>query len=192
MTSVFLSASVPLPDRDPRFMATVDVVAIREAIKALVGEVVPKGRIVYGGHPAITPLMALLLRGLGFEARRRIILYQSAYFADQFAQENDDFIELRLVPAVGKSRKKSIKAMRWRMIEETAFDVGVFIGGMEGVLEEYDLFKNRHPQARLWPIASTGAAAKELFESRASQRPESLLKELTYPTLFRELLNEKQ
>jgi hypothetical protein len=43
MIHVFLSASVPLPNRDPEFLATADVVAIREAIKALVGEVIPKG-----------------------------------------------------------------------------------------------------------------------------------------------------
>ena len=190
MIRVFLSASVPLPDRDPRFMATADVVAIREAIKALVGEVIPQGLIVFGGHPAITPLIALLLRELGGEARHRLILYQSAFFAGQFVQENDEFINLRVIPAVQNSRELSIEAMRSRMIEDTAFDVGVFIGGMEGVLEEFNLFRGRHPQARLWPIASTGAAAKELFEMNDRPRPDLFLEEMTYPTLFRHLLAE--
>jgi SLOG cluster3 family len=170
-------------------MATADVVAIREAIKALVGEVIPQGLIVFGGHPAITPLIALLLRGLGAEARHRLILYQSAFFAGQFVQENDEFIDLRVIPAVLNSQR-SIEAMRIRMIEDTAFDVGVFIGGMEGVLEEFNLFRDRHPRARLWPIASTGAAAKELFEMNDSPRPDLFLEEMTYPTLFRQLLAE--
>ena len=67
MINVFLSASVPLPDRNPRFMKMADVIAIRKSVKALVTEVIPKGVIVFGGHPAITPLIALLLRGLGTE-----------------------------------------------------------------------------------------------------------------------------
>jgi hypothetical protein len=190
MIHVFLSASVPLPSRDPKFMATADVVAIREAIKALVGEVIPQGYLVFGGHPAITPLMAILLRGLGLEARRRIILYQSAYFADQFVTENDEFIDLRLIPAVGNSLKRSVKAMRKQMIEDTPFDIGVFIGGMEGVLEEFDLFRSHHRQARVWPIASTGAAAQQLFQMANKPRPELFLEEMTYPTLFRTLLAE--
>jgi hypothetical protein len=171
-------------------MATADVVAIREAIKGLVGEVIPKGEIVFGGHPAITPLIALLLRGLGPETRRRVILYQSAYFDDRFVPENAEFIDLRLVPAVQKSREQSIDAMRRRMIGDTAFDAGAFIGGMEGVLDEFALFKKLHPRAHRWPIASTGAAAKELFEIADRPRPELFLLEMTYSTLFRQLLAE--
>lgn len=43
MIDVFLSASVPLPDRNRVFFDTADVLAIREAIKALI-EVVQIGR----------------------------------------------------------------------------------------------------------------------------------------------------
>ena len=84
-------------------MATADVIAIRDSIKALVAEVVPVGRIVFGGHPAITPLVALLLRGLGEQARRRITLYQSAYFSERFALENDEFLDIKIVPIVARS-----------------------------------------------------------------------------------------
>jgi hypothetical protein len=187
---VFLSASVPLPDRHPRFMATADVVAIREAVKALVAEVIPRGLIVFGGHPAITPLMALLLRGMGTEAAQRIILYQSAFFADQFLQAIDDFLEVRVIPAIANSRERSLGEMRNRMIGDTHFDAGVFIGGMEGVLDEYELFRATHQGAECWPIASTGAAALELFERDRTRYPNSLARELTYSTLFRQLLSK--
>ncbi len=36
-----------------------------------------------------------------------------------------------------------------------------FIGGMEGVEEEYKMFIRKHPHAIILPIASTGAAAKK-------------------------------
>jgi hypothetical protein len=190
MIRVFLSASVPLPNRDPTYLATADVVGIREAVKALVAEVAQKDYLVFGGHPAITPLVAMLLRGLSIESQRRVVLYQSAFYSEEFVSQNDQFIELRLIHAVNNSQARSIAEMRKRMIGETKFDVGVFIGGMEGVIREYELFKIRHHAAKIWPIASTGAAAKILFDKLDSPRPDLFLNEITYPTLFRKLLSE--
>jgi hypothetical protein len=188
--NIFLSASVPLPNRDPRFMATADVIAIRDSVKALVTEVVPRGVIVFGGHPAITPLVALLLRGLGPDAARRIILYQSAFFTEQFGKENDEFLDVRVIPAVLNSEKESLRSMRAHMIGDTRFHAGVFIGGMDGVLDEFVLFGQLHPNAARWPIASTGAAAKELFIEQGARRPELFADEMTYSTLFRRLLSD--
>lgn len=190
MLEIFLSASVPLPDRDPYFMDSVDVVAIREAIKALVREIIPIGHIVYGGHPAITPLMTLLLRGQGARAMKKVTLYQSAYFAEQFPKENDEFLDVRVVPAVAHSRKRSLDLMRRRMIQDTDFQVGIFIGGMEGVLKEFETFREAHPYAQVWPIASTGAAAAKIFENMEKPRPELFQDEFTYSTLFRHLLKD--
>jgi hypothetical protein len=188
MIKVFLSASVPLPNRHPRFMATADVIGIREAVKALVTEVVPKGVIVFGGHPAITPLIALLLRGLGDDSARRIVLYQSEFFTKQFGKENDEFIDVRIIPAVSASREESLKSMREHMIRDNPFHAGVFIGGMEGVLEEFALFEKFHPGAARWPVASTGAAAKELYDEQMRGSTE-LRDEMTYSTLFRRLIS---
>ena len=112
MNIVFLSASVPLPNRHPRFMSTADVVAIRESVKALVSEVVPRGRLVFGGHPAITPLIALLLRNLDPATNRRITLYQSEYFSRTFLPENSEFVDVEIVPSIRKSKKRSLAAMR--------------------------------------------------------------------------------
>lgn len=190
MITVFLSASVPLPGRDERFLRTCDVIAVREAIKGLVEVMVQQGTLVFGGHPAITPMVALLMRSYGAEAKKRVVLYQSEYFAKRLPQENDEFIDLRLIPAQSKSRKRSLDRMRRRMIEDTNFDAAVFIGGMEGVLEEYELFKKHHPNARLWPIASTGAAAREIFVSEGRPQADLLLSEMTYATLFRELATQ--
>ena len=190
MISVFLSASVPLPGRDERFLKSADVIAIREAIKGLVEVVVQRGTLVFGGHPAITPMIALLLRSYGAEARKRVILYQSEYFLKKLPQEADEFIDLRLIPAQARNRKRSLERMRKHMIEDTPFKAAVFIGGMEGVLDEYDLFKRRHPEAHLWPIASTGAAAREIFVAEGRPQAEQLLSEMTYATLFRELISQ--
>lgn len=190
MISVFLSASVPLPGRNERFLKSADVIAIREAIKGLVEVVVQRGTLVFGGHPAITPMIALLLRSYGNDAKKRVILYQSEYFAKKFPQETDEFIDLRLTPAHAKSRKRSLERMRKHMIEDTPFQAAVFVGGMEGVLDEYELFKKRHPNALCWPIASTGAAAQEIFAAEGRPQTKRLLSEMTYATLFRELFSQ--
>jgi hypothetical protein len=190
MIRVFLSASVPIPDRDARFLETADVVAIREAIKALVAEVLPRGTLTFGGHPAITPLVALLLRGMGDEVRRRAILFQSSFFEESFVPENDEFVDVRMVPRIGNSLKRSVAALRRRMIEDGTFDVGFFIGGMEGVIEEFRMFRQAQRGVPAWPVASTGAAALQIFDEIDRPRRELLLDELTYSTLFRTLLTE--
>ena len=70
------------------------------------------------------------------------------------------------------------------------FNVGLFIGGMEGVEEEYAMFLHLQPGIPAFPIASTGAAAAILFDRRADlqrKHPE-LRDELSYLTLMRDLI----
>jgi hypothetical protein len=77
--------------------------------------------------------------------------------------------------------------MQEKMIGSQDFTAGVFIGGMEGVEEEYYMFQRMHPTKPAYPIASTGAAALILFEREMSERRE-LLEDLRYLSLFRRLL----
>lgn len=78
--------------------------------------------------------------------------------------------------------------MRKAMISNT-FDAGVFIGGMEGVEIEYDIFRRLHSDKPAYPIASTGAAARVLFEKHTPHRRD-LMDDLCYLSLFRRLLNQ--
>jgi len=188
MSTVFLSASIPLPDRHPRYLDTADVVAIRDSIRALVSVVVPFGQIVFGGHPAITPLVRLLVRGMTQNVRSHVILYQSRFFESQFPPEVAEFEEVRLIDAVAGEMNASLEKMRVAMIGSCDFAAAVFIGGMDGVEEEYELFRQIHPSRPAFPIASTGAAARILFEKYMADRRE-LMDELRYLSLFRRLLN---
>jgi hypothetical protein len=60
--SIFLSASVPHPDRDERYHAIPEAqVEIEDAVVALARAVFAEGgRLVFGGHPSIAPLVALV------------------------------------------------------------------------------------------------------------------------------------
>lgn len=182
---VFLSASVPLPDRDRRFFESADVLAIREAIKALAEVVLPRGIIVYGGHPAITPLLALFIDQAGLPPER-VTIYQSAYFLGGMPAENSRFLDVRIVPAVGGDRKASLLAMRQTMIQSFKYDAAVAVGGMDGVLEEIAMFTHEHPNAMLLPLASTGAAAAEIYSHGGYDA--DLATNMTYSSLFRRRL----
>jgi hypothetical protein len=57
--------------------------------------------------------------------------------------------------------------MRSEMLRSRRFDAGFFIGGMEGVEEEFSLFRNVCSTAAFWPIKSTGAAAAILYTRHA-------------------------
>lgn len=185
MINIFLSASVPLPNRDRKFFETADVFLIREAIRALVEVVLPRGHITFGGHPAITPLMSLYAKTakLGSD---RISIYQSAYFLGKFPRENDDFADVRYTEAVQGDLGRSIERMRIEMLTSRKFDAAVLIGGMEGILDEARLFREHNPQALVLPVPATGAAAA--IEYSEGNYPEHLANEISFASLFRRSL----
>lgn len=188
---IFLSASVPLPSRNRIYFDSADVVAIRDCVRALTMVVIENSaQMVFGGHPAISPMIRLQIAQTGAPVGDRIVMYQSRYFERSFPQDNAAFERVELIDAVDSDRDASLLAMRSAMLAGT-FQVGIFIGGMEGVELEYQMFRNLHPETPSFPIASTGAAASRLFEADSQlQREYSQLRdEISYLTLIRQLLN---
>lgn len=187
---VFLSASVPLPTRDPAYFDSADVIAIRDAVRALTIVVVEQRiQLVFGGHPAITPMIRLQIAQTGTPVGERVVLFQSRYFTREFPQDNTAFEHVELVDAVPNDRQASLQRMRQAMLAQP-FHVGIFIGGMEGVEEEYAMFLRLQPGIPAFPIASTGAAAARLFHQSATLQREhpELRDELSYLTLMRDLM----
>jgi hypothetical protein len=127
---------------------------------------------------------------MGILGTERVRLYQSEWFARAFPIDNDVFERYIVVPK-RDTRDDSLRVMREAMLGSTPFEAGIFIGGMKGVEEEFSLFRQMHPHAAVLPIASTGAAARVLFEREAGSLhlPASLATDYAYPTLFRSLLN---
>ena len=190
--NIFLSASIPMPDpkRDSRYVETADVIAIRDSVLALTSVLLPKYRLVWGGHPSITALIAHVLNHSDKNANQHVTLYQSKYFEKKFPLENETVAHIIITPDLG-DKEGSLQEMRLRMIRDNQFEAAFFIGGMEGVEEEFDMIVKYHPEAKLFPIASTGAAAKMLFDKYSQRFDPRLLAELTYSSLFKELLNIK-
>ncbi len=190
--------------------------AIRDAVRALVTVATPRYRIVWGGHPSITPLVQMVVRGLGLTGDKLFGLFQSSYFYKVLPKENaafEDVVRTRparlsakqLAEAAARAgpdadeverrrsmdaarRAASLDLMRRTMIGSAPFSAAVFIGGMEGVEQEYALFRQLHPYAPAYPIASTGGAALILYERDVSVFDAALADDLAYPALFRRLL----
>lgn len=156
--AIFLSASVPDPKRAPDFAATSDSVLIGAAVSALVHVTLGRRPLIWGGHPAITPMVWTVAQDIGVDYGRWVRLYQSAYFKDDFPEDNEHFQNVTYTENVENDRKKSLLHMRERMFSEHAFSAAVFIGGMSGIVEEYDLFRQHQPHATVLPVVSTGGA----------------------------------
>lgn len=184
---IFLSASVPLPNRNAKYFDTADVVAIRDSVRALASTVIPKTHLVWGGHPAITPLIRYVLDRMNAPLRRHVTLYQSNFFRSFFPDDNFAFEDVKIIQG-SVDRESSLREMRTRMILDHRFVAGFFIGGMEGVEDEFDYFRRAHPHALIFPIASTGAAARILYDRMESNTDKRLLDDYAYLALFKSLL----
>ncbi|MGZ4009906.1 MAG: SLOG domain-containing protein [Flavisolibacter sp.] len=189
LKNIFLSASIPLPERDAKYFETADIVAIRDAIIALTTVVLPKHKIIWGGHPSITPLIYYVMEKLGLNIQEHVNLYQSLWFESLFPEDNNKFENIVFTDKL-QDIPSSVQLMRDRMLSENKFSAAVFIGGMEGIEAEYNMFREKHPNALLLPIASTGAATRIVYDNHlpGNFKNERLLKDYGYMSLFQDLL----
>jgi SLOG cluster3 family len=193
LNPVFLSASVPDPRRHQKYFRTGDTVAIRDAVIALLTVVLPRTKLVFGGHPAITPMVKWVADQLN--AFHRVRMFQSKFFRDQYLKDLELF-RYEEVEAVAGDRDKSLLAMRMAMIHSENFSASFFIGGMEGVEHEYDLLREHRPEVPRFPVYTTGAAARLLWpkewEVARESRPqlEQLRSKISYVGLFTGLLED--
>lgn len=190
LNKIFLSASIPSIERDKRFYDTADIIAIRDSVRALAAVVIPHAHLIWGGHPSITPLIRYVMEKMSSNLKSHVTLYQSLFFEDRFPSDNFDFENVKLTQAIPNDQKQSLDIMRRQMIGENEFIAGVFIGGMEGITEEYELFTSMRPDALVLPVASTGAAAKLLYEKFPNRFDQRLVNDYSYMALFKELLSE--
>lgn len=107
LKTIFLSASIPLKERDPAFFDSADVIAIRDAVVAFATVVIPHTRLVWGGHPAITPLIRYVMERMNSSYQEHVRLYQSDWFEDKFPDDNEWFRNVVIVQKKTISRAVS-------------------------------------------------------------------------------------
>lgn len=159
MKSIFLSASIPVPGRE--YYGTANPLMIHAAVRAFLALVLGRRHLVWGGHPSITPMVSAACDSLGLHYLDAVTLYQSRAFHKDFPKENDRFGNLVLT-AEGADREGSLMTLRKTMLSSHEFDGAVFIGGMNGILDEHELFSQMHPTVPTIVVHKSGAAAADL------------------------------
>jgi SLOG cluster3 family len=199
--TVFLSASIPNPERwDGPF----DPLAITDAIVALGRVFLTAGaRIVTAAHPTIAPLLLYVAAELPPDHPRRIITYQSRLFQDvlpaatrRFADEGigefiwtDAAIEERPVPG---EWHESLAVMRNQMLAETSPTAATFIGGMEGITDEFEMFTRLYPEAPTYAAGRPGGEAARLVEASPPSLRDELAGNPRYPAVWRQVATDLQ
>lgn len=159
--SIFLSASVPDPTAK-HFIGEGDTAAISALVSALLFVALGRRPIVWGGHPAITPMVWAYAQALDVDYGKWVTLYQSEFFKEDFPEENARFGNVIVTEAVKDDREGSLERMRRRMLSENSFEAAIFVGGMGGIFDEYRLVTELASDATILPIMSTGGAAAAL------------------------------
>lgn len=186
---VFLSASIP----DASYHdAEYDPLEITEAVVAATRSILSAdGRLLFGAHPAISPLVLRVARDfkpLDNRSEPRVIVYQSALYENLIPEatwqlQAQGLGELRIVPAEpGEEPKagrnvKSLEKMRSEMISNDPI-AAIFIGGKEGISKEYEQFiefPSRHRERPTYIFGAPGGEARRLaymqLERLESWRP---------------------
>jgi hypothetical protein len=182
MNAIFLSASVPVIGRGTYFQ-TADPFLIQLAVRELMTLALGRRLIVWGGHPAITPMVWAVCEDLGVNYAEAVVLYQSRFFEELFPEENKHFANVKFVDSVDGDREASLLTMRRAMLSRPDLEAAVFIGGMEGVLAEHALFQELHPSARIVAVPSPGGAARQLAQT-LDQLSEADTSNVDFATLF--------
>jgi hypothetical protein len=180
---VFLSASFPQGERAHKFPEA-DPFEITAAIVALAKSVFgAKGKLVFGGHPTISPLVLSIGRDFTLFCNEQetpldlplVYIYQSEFFRKDIPKETLQLEKERIgeiiwVKSENADREQSLLKMREKMLREPKPIAGVFVGGMDGVYDiqnhqyndEFYLFTKYCKGKPLYPIGKTGGASQVL------------------------------
>lgn len=183
MMRVFLSASVPKVGRG-NFYENANPFLIQCAVRELVITIIRDNKLVWGGHPSITPMIWAVCEDLKVSYAEQVTLYQSRFFEDDFPQENQHFGNVIHVPPVSNDRDASLEEMRRRMFTENVFDAAVFVGGMEGIFIEHSLFTKHHPRAKRIILSAPGGAAQQLAVSELNSAEDYVTNTVDFAELF--------
>lgn len=185
--AVFLSASVPTNDRNQTYFETAKPVAIQAAVTAFVQAILGRRKLVWGGHPAITPMIRFVAEGLEVGCQDWVTLYQSRFFDKDFPKENNSFERVVLTNIVNEDKEQSLHHMREKMFTDNVFSHAIFIGGMEESLYEFDLITEHQPNVKIIPVWSTGGATRDIAD-KVGDIDTRLKRDPNYVSLFYDLL----
>lgn len=162
MKKIFLSASIPSVGRE--YFEGSNPLLIREAVVAFTRVCMEYNiEFYFGGHPAISPLIYQIAKNYLGDKDAPIRIYQSEWFKDLTPAEIKYFGNIVWTPKCG-DMNSSVQLMRKRMFEDNKdTSCAVFIGGMEGIIDEVKKISSLCPNIKMLPMASTGCASAKIY-----------------------------
>ena len=189
---ILLSASVPSKQRDEKYLKIKNAqIQIEEAVISLSRNIFQAGgQVIFGGDPSISPLVQMVASEYSInrdienhmrneKEAKPINIFQSKAYENYIPKETFALLSLgyaeifwidaiqgeKFNPKINEEQcKKSLNHMRREMIKRN-IDAFVCIGGMEGVEEEFNLFRECNPEKPVYILKSTGGASKILSET---------------------------
>lgn len=198
--SIFLSGSIP---DATRWEGEFEPLEITDAVVAFARACLTHGfRIVTAAHPTLAPLLMYVAAEFPSADEARIVIYQSQLFETVLPTatrrfEADGVGELIWTEAATGDEPRpghweaSLSEMRSRMLNETNPLAAVFIGGMEGVREEFSRFSDLYPGRPTYAVRRPGGEAAQLsLEMEMASSVSDDESDLSYPTLWSGFLRQ--
>ena len=163
MSRIFLSASFPSGSRGDA-VAPYRPADIAAAASSAVEAVLRTGSILaFGGHPTISPIVLHVAGLLG--AGQQVEIWQSEWFSDSITDEVHRLVDQErarlILTEPAEDLDGSLVRLREAMLQG-AVDAAFFVGGMEGILAEYELLTARHPAAPVFLFETPGGMSARL------------------------------
>ena len=186
MKKIFLSASIPTLGRE--YFEGSNPLLIREAVVAFTRVCMEYDiEFYFGGHPAISPLVYQIAKNYIGEKEAPIRIYQSEWFKDMTPAEIKYYGNIVWTPKC-EDVGSSVQLMRKLMFEENKDTCcAVFIGGMDGIIDEAKKISSLCPDIKMLPMASTGCASAVVYHEMGIKN-EDMESNLVFLSAFRKLL----
>lgn len=186
MKKIFLSASIPTLGRE--YFEGSNPLLIREAVVAFTRVCVEYNiEFYFGGHPAISPLVYQIAKNYIGEKKAPIRIYQSEWFKDMTPAEIKYYGNIVWTPKC-ENVGSSVQLMRKLMFEDNIDTCcAVFIGGMDGIIDEAKKISSLCPDIKMLPMASTGCASAAVYREMGIKNAD-MESNLVFLSAFRKLL----
>ena len=148
----------------------------------------------------IAPLLLYVAAEQPAKGRPEVVVYQSAIFDPIMPEATRRFeaegvgVLVRTAAVDGEppdptQAPRSLELMRRQMLVDEKPVAAIFIGGMEGVIVEHDLFRDLFPDAPTYALGHPGGEARALVPKSPPSLQEVLAESDVYPTVARKILD---